>query len=86
MAVALELADITYLGSQPWPFPRSLMVGFCARAAQTGFTMAQGEIEDARWFTVGELREALASGEITLPPHTSIARRMIEAWLAGTLF
>ncbi|MCB0913464.1 MAG: NAD(+) diphosphatase [Propionibacteriaceae bacterium] len=83
--VALELADITYLGSQPWPFPRSLMVGFRARALQTAFTMAEGEIEGARWFTVDELRAALGSGEVTLPPHTSIARRMIEAWLAGTL-
>lgn len=83
--VALDLSEITYLGSQPWPFPRSLMVGFRARAAQTGFAAAEGEIEDARWFTVEQLREALASGEVTLPPHTSIARRMIEAWLAGAL-
>ena len=83
--VALELADITYLGSQPWPFPRSLMVGFRARATHAQFTMAQGEIEGARWFTVDQLREATASGEVTLPPYTSIARRMIESWLAGTL-
>ena len=83
--VALELDEVTYLGSQPWPFPRSLMVGFRARAMRTGFTMAQGEIEGARWFTVDQLREAMASREVTLPPHTSIARRMIESWLAGTL-
>lgn len=83
--VALDLTDVAYLGSQPWPFPRSLMVGFRARAAQTGFTAAEGEIEDARWFTIAQLRASLASGEITLPPHTSIARRMIEAWLDGAL-
>ncbi len=83
--LALDLADITYLGSQPWPFPRSLMVGFRARAVRTGFTAAEGEIADARWYSVGQLRYALASGAVTLPPQTSIARRMIEAWLAGTL-
>jgi NAD+ diphosphatase len=83
--VALALTDVTYLGSQPWPFPRSLMVGFRARAEATGFTAAEGEIEAARWFTVAQLRAATASGEVTLPPHTSIARRMIEAWLAGAL-
>ncbi|MFT4109550.1 NAD(+) diphosphatase [Propionicimonas sp.] len=83
--VALDLGKVTYLGSQPWPFPRSLMVGFSARALGTAFTAAEGEIETARWFDVPELRSAMASGEIVLPPHTSIARRMIEAWLAGTL-
>lgn len=83
--VALELTDVTYLGSQPWPFPRSLMVGFRARAERTEVTEAEGEIELARWFTVAELRAAMASGDVTLPPHTSIARRMIEAWLAGSL-
>lgn len=83
--VALELTGVTYLGSQPWPFPRSLMVGFLAHAAGVEVTAAQGEIESARWFTVTGLREAIASGEITLPPRTSIARRMIEAWLAGEL-
>ncbi len=83
--VALELTDVTYLGSQPWPFPRSLMVGFRARAERTEVTEAEGEIEAARWFTIPQLRAAMASGEVTLPQHTSIARRMIEAWLAGSL-
>ena len=83
--VGLDLAGITYLGSQPWPFPRSLMVGFLAHASRTDVTAAEGEIELARWFTVPGLREAMASGEVTLPPHTSIARRMIESWLAGEL-
>ena len=83
--VGLSLTGITYLGSQPWPFPRSLMVGFSAQAAATDLTPAVGEIELARWFTREELRAAITSDEVSLPPITSIARRMIEAWLAGTL-
>lgn len=83
--VGLELSGVTYLGSQPWPFPRSLMVGFLAHADRVQPVPAVGEIEQARWFTTTDLRAALASGEVLLPQITSIARRMIEAWLAGTL-
>ncbi len=83
--VGLELTGVTYLGSQPWPFPRSLMVGFLAHAASDEPVPAVGEIELARWFTHDQLVAAMAAGEVLLPPHTSIARRMIESWLAGTL-
>lgn len=83
--VGLELSGVTYLGSQPWPFPRSLMVGFLARAARREPVAAEGEIEVARWFTRDELRAALDRADVSLPPFTSIARRMIEAWLDGTL-
>ena len=83
--MGLELTGISYLGSQPWPFPRSLMVGFVAQATGTELVPAAGEIEVARWFTTAGLRAAMASGEVTLPPTTSIARRMIEAWLDGSL-
>lgn len=82
--VGLTLHGLEYLGSQPWPFPRSLMVGFLARADGTEITLAGDEIERARWFTREQLRTAL-DGEVILPPVTSIARRMIEAWLAGRL-
>ncbi|MGV8908433.1 MAG: NAD(+) diphosphatase [Propionicimonas sp.] len=83
--VGLELTGITYLGSQPWPFPRSLMLGFLARSARAEPVPAVGEIEAARWFTQEQLVAAMAAGEVILPPHTSIARRMIEAWLDGSL-
>ena len=83
--VGLVLTDVTYFGSQPWPFPRSLMVGYVARAAGTEVTIADGEIETARWFTPDGLRSAITVGDVGLPPQTSIARRMIEAWLAGNL-
>lgn len=83
--VGLELTGVTYLGSQPWPFPRSLMVGFLAHATRDEPVPAVGEIELARWFTHDQLVAAMAVGEVVLPPHTSIARRMIESWLDGSL-
>ncbi len=83
--VGLELTGVTYLGSQPWPFPRSLMVGFLARTTSDEPVPAVGEIELARWFTHEQLGAAMEAGEVQLPPHTSIARRMIESWLDGSL-
>jgi NAD+ diphosphatase len=71
---------MTYLGSQPWPFPRSLMVGFIAHATTTTITTDDEEIIDARWFTRQGLRSAVASEDVILPPRVSIARRLIERW------
>ncbi len=85
--IGVRVTDIGYLGSQPWPFPRSLMVGFSARA-QAGAILAPraGEIESAHWVDRATVRRALAAGGtadgIGLPPSISIARRMIEAWAA----
>lgn len=60
--VGLSVRDVTYLGSQPWPFPRSLMVGFHAVAdpGQT-FAFSDGEITEANWFTRDEVRAALSA-------------------------
>ncbi|MEQ1735360.1 MAG: NADH pyrophosphatase, partial [Rhodoglobus sp.] len=69
------------LGSQPWPFPASLMLGFTARLAgdSHGIATPDGtEILDLRWFTRDELAGALS--EIRLPGPTSIARAIIEEW------
>ncbi len=65
-----------YFGSQPWPFPASLMLGFHAEAV-SGEVRLDGELEDARWFELEELR---ASPTVLLPPPYTIARRLIEAW------
>ncbi len=85
--VGLRVTDIGYLGSQPWPFPRSLMVGFAARADRDAPLVPRaGEIESATWVDRATVRRVLAAGGtadgIGLPPSISIARRMIEGWAA----
>jgi NAD+ diphosphatase len=77
----LNVIDPVYLGSQPWPFPASLMLGFTARldpAIESTLTPDGHEILELRWFTRDELREALS--DILLPGPTSIARSIIERW------
>jgi NAD+ diphosphatase len=75
----------TYVGSQPWPFPSSLMLGFHAHATTIRISVDEVEISDARWFARDELAAAVASGRIRLPPGLSIARRLIERWHGTTL-
>jgi NAD+ diphosphatase len=81
--VDIELTDLRYFGSQPWPFPRSLMVGFFARAARSDICVDAEEIEFAQWFTREELEAKLDAGEHGLPGRSSIAYRMINAWRDG---
>jgi NAD+ diphosphatase len=83
--VGLAVRDVRYLGNQPWPFPRSLMVGFTAigdRAAP--LLLSDGEIAEARWVSREQVRGALAGGGkvegFGLPGGVSIARAMVEAW------
>ncbi len=78
--VGVRLDGVRYFGSQPWPFPRSMMLGFTARALDTALALDTTEIEEARWFTRAELETGLASGDVALPMQTSIAHRLIEAW------
>ncbi|MEJ3656694.1 NAD(+) diphosphatase [Actinomycetes bacterium KLBMP 9759] len=89
--VGAVVHDITYLGSQAWPFPRSLMVGFHAVAdPEATLYPADGEIAEAMWVRRSVLREALRSGDWTggaerpllLPGSVSIARTMLESWAA----
>ncbi|GAB2967816.1 NAD(+) diphosphatase [Frigoribacterium salinisoli] len=82
----VRVTDATYLGSQPWPFPASLMLGFRAVVdpVDPGTLTPDGaEILDLRWFSRDELRDALPS--ILLPGRTSIARAVIEDWYGGEL-
>lgn len=89
--IGLNVRDVHYLGSQPWPFPRSLMVGFHALAdPDEAFSFNDGEIAEAAWFTRDEVRAALAAGDwgssseskLLLPGSISIARVIIESWAA----
>ncbi|WP_030451778.1 NAD(+) diphosphatase [Herbidospora cretacea] len=83
--VGVRVADPRYLGSQPWPFPRSLMLGFFARALSSELTLDPKEIAEARWFTREELRVAIMTGELRVPPPVSIARRLIETWYGSAI-
>ncbi|PTQ73718.1 NAD(+) diphosphatase [Pseudomonas sp. GV071] len=72
--VGVEIKNIQYLGSQGWPFPHSLMLGFHAEYASGEIVMQEEEIEDAQWFKLDNLPP--------LPFHRSIARYLIEVYLA----
>jgi NAD+ diphosphatase len=89
--VGLDVTDVEYLGSQPWPFPRSLMIGFHALGdPEQQFSFNDGEIAEAAWFTRAEIRDALDQGDwgsggssrLLLPGSISIAREIIESWAA----
>ncbi|GAA4522330.1 NAD(+) diphosphatase [Nonomuraea ferruginea] len=83
--VGILVTNPRYLGSQPWPFPRSLMLGFFAQALSTDLTPDAEEIAEARWFSREDLARALETGEVRLPPPVSIARRLIETWYGSAL-
>jgi NAD+ diphosphatase len=72
--VGLEIKNICYFGSQSWPFPNSLMVGFTAEYAKGEISIDNNEIEDAKWFSAGEIPQ--------VPGSMSIARQLIE-WFAA---
>lgn len=76
----IKVAEVRYQSSQPWPFPASIMLGFFARALTRDITIDPEEIAAARWFSRAE---AAAQDGFILPPDFSIARRLIDAWLAG---
>lgn len=78
--------DVEYRGSQPWPFPGSLMLGFTARCVDGAEPTVDGvELTEARWFTRDDLAAAVAGGVLTLPPQVSIARRLIEHWFGAPI-
>jgi NAD+ diphosphatase len=79
---AIEVGAVHYHSSQPWPFPANIMLGFYADAASTAITVDYGELEDARWFERGWLLSHADDDNFRLPRRDSIARRLIEDWLA----
>ncbi|MDR1450355.1 MAG: NAD(+) diphosphatase [Propionibacteriaceae bacterium] len=81
--VGVRLGAIRYVASQPWPMPRSLMLGFTARAVSDRLVPDGEEIASARWFERSEMPAAVDSGAVQLPGPSSIAFRLISSWLAG---
>lgn len=77
----LLVHSVHYLGSQPWPFPASIMIAYEATTSDVSTARPDGEeIVEIRWFTRASMKEAVTSGEISLPPRVSVSRRMIEYW------
>ena len=81
---SVEVGEVGYVASQPWPFPSSLMIGFEAVADGGEPRPGDGELADVRWFGRDEVEVAAAGdGGVRLPPPYSISRRLIDGWLAG---
>ncbi len=83
--VGVLVGEPEYLASQPWPFPRSLMLGYLACAVGETERTDTEEIADIGWFSRRELHDAVHSGEVRLPGSVSIARKLIEHWYGGEL-
>jgi NAD+ diphosphatase len=82
----ITVTNVRYLGSQPWPMPRSLMLGFRADApAGQAITVDREELAEAHWFSRDDLLASINARELALPPPVSIARHIIEAWYGGPL-
>ena len=81
--VGVQIGEISYRGSQPWPFPQSLMFGFRATARSTAITVDGDEIEQADWYTAERIRAETAAGTLILPPFDSISHRLVDDWLAN---
>ena len=83
--VGVEIGAVEYRGSQPWPFPASLMLGFLAHATSTQIQVDGEEVVDARWFDRPGLAAAIDDGSVVLPGRASIARALIEDWYGTSL-
>ena len=82
----IRVQNVAYLGSQPWPMPRSLMLGFRADApAGQHIHVDNSELAEAIWFTRADLLAALQARELAIAPPVSIARRIIESWYGAQL-
>lgn len=79
----IDCDTIRYLGSQPWPFPCSLMLGFAACARSATITADGCEIADVKWFSRDDIASATADGSLSLPGEVSIAGQIISAWMNG---
>lgn len=82
----LQVRDVRYIATQPWPFPSQLMIGCHSRAQDDAITLDETELEEARWFTRDEVAQAMASmgseeGPFNAPPPAAIAHSLLQWWL-----
>jgi NAD+ diphosphatase len=82
----VRVQNVRYLGSQPWPFPSSLMIACMASSMDHALTIDETELEDARWFTRDEVADAMAAvpdAAFVAPPPFAIAHSLLAHWLAA---
>ncbi len=84
----VRVRDVTYVKSQPWPFPSSLMIGCHAYADDPAIIVDTTELEDARWFTRSEVEDAMAAIQqeeagkaFRAPPRTAVAHHLLHWWV-----
>jgi NAD+ diphosphatase len=80
----IETGDVSYVTSQPWPFPSSLMVGCIAQAKGGDLIIDTTELDDARWFSRAEVEAALRQDDdsrFQAPPRFAIARTLLDHWV-----
>ncbi len=86
--VGVRVRDVSYIASQPWPFPSQLMIGCHSFADSRELTIDETEIEDAQWFTRAQVADAMANGQdaasFVPPPRTAIAHYLLQHWLEKT--
>jgi NAD+ diphosphatase len=84
----IDVGRVAYHSSQPWPFPSTLMIGCLAEARRDEIRLDPEELEDARWFSRSELRQALGrwreGAGLRLPPPITIAHQLAAHWLEET--
>ncbi len=83
----IQVRDVRYIASQPWPFPSQLMIGCHATAESDALTIDTTELEEARWFSRADIADALeqgreGNGPFAPPPPTAIARSLLDWWMA----
>lgn len=82
----IEVGRVRYIGSQPWPFPSNLMLGFIAEAVSETITVDKAELEDARWFSREDVAAAFRgqSDQLIAPPPIAIAHHLMKIWLSAS--
>jgi NAD+ diphosphatase len=83
--VGIEVRNVRYAASQPWPMPHNLMLGFRAQAVGTEIHIDAEEICEAAWYSRDDLRAAITRGDLLMPPSLSISRWLIETWYGDPL-
>ncbi len=83
--VGLEVTNIRYVASQPWPFPSSLMIGFYAQAKSMDLSLDNNEVHEAQWFSATKISNLVSQNDLILSREDSIARYLIQNWVNKNL-